>query len=248
MKRLVLLHVLGNAALLGIVYWWLGLGDANAGQLLLTFVTALAAIVAELWLHAGSFAWFRDSQPRKLAPAFRSTLRKLPAFAAAALGVLIIYLLIQWIESLLYPTASTFASWLTFHLRKPVRPLWMIRGLQGIFWAVRWLVLPAFVLPLLSAIAGHGWRGFQYLKNSRMQTLPRHFWLKCAALTLTAFYIPDLIVHWIPRVQSFSMETFSFVVRFLAAYLLSIASWLFLLFISSGGRPRAIQPTTTALP
>jgi hypothetical protein len=248
MKRLVLLHVLGNAALIGIVYWWLGLGDANAGQLLLTVVMGLAAILAGLWLHAGSFAWFRDNQPSKLAPAFRSTLRKLPAFAVAALGVLLVYLLIQWIESLLYPAATTFASWLTFHLRKPVRPLWMIRGLQGIFWALRWLILPAFVLPLLSAIAGHGWRGFRYLKNSRMQTLPRYFWLKCAVLTLTAFYVPDLIIHWVPRVKGISMETFSFATRFLAAYFLLVASWLLLVFISSGGRPRVIQPTTTSLP
>lgn len=245
MKRLWLLHFTGNAASIASIYWWLGIGDAKAWQLFATVIFGTAILFFGLWLHCGTFVWFRDQQPPSLMPAFRSSLRKLPAFASIGLIALLVYLSIHWLDSRAYPPSVSIASWLTFHIRKPVPPLRIYQGFHAGLWAIRWLILPAYLLPLASAVSVHGWRAFRGVGT---QTLPQFYWLKCVTLTLGAFYLPALLIHWIPEVHGITLQTSSFVARFLLAYLLFITAWLLLLFFSSGGRPRAAQPITADLP
>lgn len=245
MKRLGLLHFAGNAALIALIYGWLGIGDAAAWQLFATVVLGLLILIAGLWLHAGSFVWFREQQPSALAPVFRSALSRLPAFAAVGVLALLAYWLLFWLDARAYPPAASLASWLTFHLRRPAPPVRMYEAFHAILWTVRWLVLPAFLLPLASAASVHSWMGF---RGVGWPAWPRFYWLKCIGLTLAAFYLPAKLIHWVPAFPGIGMQTASLTVRFLAAYLLFLAGWLALLFLSSGGRPRVTQPSTTALP
>jgi len=245
MKRLWLLHFAGNAVLIGLIYWWLGIGDARGLQILTTIVLGLAILFAVLWLQAGSFAWFREQQPPALGPSFRIVLPKLPAFGAAALLSLLVYLGIEWLDSRAYPPAVSIASWLTFHIRKPIPPLRIYQGFHAGLWAIRWLILPSYLLPLASAVAAHSWLGFRLAGT---QTLPRFYWPRCVALTLAAFYLPGLLIHWVPDAHGIALQTTSFALRFLTAYCLFVTAWLLLLFFSSGGRPRVSQPVTAALP
>ncbi|MDX2152031.1 MAG: hypothetical protein SFV54_14935 [Bryobacteraceae bacterium] len=58
-KILWLVQAVGNAALAGLVWVWLGLGDAQIWQLALTAVLGLFVVCAALWLHGGTLASFR---------------------------------------------------------------------------------------------------------------------------------------------------------------------------------------------
>jgi hypothetical protein len=245
MRRLYLLHFFGNAALAVLIYEWLGIPDAKALDLAATFVLGLSILFFALWLQSGSLVWFRDQQPAELKPSFQSALRKLPAFAVAVLLTLILYWLINWLETITYSPATHFASWLTLKLRVPVPPARMYEGVQAGIWAVRWLIAPAYVLPFLSAAAAHGWLAF---RGTGHRDSPRYYWLKCVALTLVIVYIPALLIHWTPELKTIPMETASLAIRFLAAYLIFEAAWVALMFLSSGGRPRVTQPSTAGLP
>ena len=56
MKKLFLIDAAGNLALLGLIYYWLGLGEASVFQLGVTAVLALVIALLAGWLIALPFA------------------------------------------------------------------------------------------------------------------------------------------------------------------------------------------------
>jgi hypothetical protein len=75
----------------------------------------------------------------------------------------------------------------------------------------------------------------------------RH-WIQTPLLVLCAVWLPLRLMSWVPKPGSGGMEMASFILRFGAAYLLFLASWLLLLFLASGGRPVFSQPKTVSSP
>ena len=73
------------------------------------------------------------------------------------------------------------------------------------------------------------------------------YWIEVPLLLLTAL-IPLKLLGWVPHVNSFGMETASFVLRAAFAYLLWGAAWLVLAFVTSGGSPRFTQSSTVVSP
>ncbi len=57
--KLWLLNLLGNAAVLGVWYYWLLIPDAHGWQVAWSAVLALLTMLFILWLRAGTLAWFR---------------------------------------------------------------------------------------------------------------------------------------------------------------------------------------------
>jgi hypothetical protein len=89
MRRLALMHLVGNALTLWLGYYWLGLAESRASTLAWSGFVALLIIAYACWLHGVSSAYF--AQP-KLGPAGASgaALRHLPVLllvAAVAGGV-----------------------------------------------------------------------------------------------------------------------------------------------------------------
>jgi hypothetical protein len=241
--RLTLFHLLANALLLWLGYYWLGVGEGRMTALLWSFAVALAIIAFTGWTYGATFVFFSEAnQERRVVPAYRTALRHLAPLTLALLATLAVYYgLARWAGYSLNP-ASTLASYLTLKLRKPVSPQAVLRVFNGVLWVVRWVIVPVLLIPLLANIASRGWAGWRAF-GSRW-----FYWIAAPVALLCAMWIPLRLLGWVPHVGSFGAEMASFVVRAVLAYLLFIAGWLVLAFAISAGKPRFTQPSTAVSP
>ncbi len=235
MRFLVIVHLVGNALLLWLGYYWLGVGEGSGPALLWSALVALLLLSLECCLHGATLAYFARAAvlPREILV----ILRRLGQFMAATLILLAVYfLLTRWADYSAQP-AFKIASWLTLTFRKPVRPPAILAILNAALWLMRWMILPVVALPALSRIATGRWPARKML-----------YWIEVPILLLCAVWLPLKLMGWIPTVDGFALQMFSFVVRALVAYLLFVGAWLALEFLTSGGKPRSTQPSTVALP
>ena len=221
-------QLVGNALLLWLGYYWLGLGETRASTLAWSTLVALLLLTLECWLHGATFAYFSDTR--------RLPLRRLAPLVISALALLAIYAaLAQWSAYSSQP-AFKIASYLTMTLRKPVKPATVLNVFNIALWLVRWMVVPGLALPILCGIA------------TRQHSRKWWYWIATPALLVCALWLPLKLMGWTPQAGSFGMQMFSFVVRLLIAYLLFVGAWLVLAFLTSGGSPRATQSNTVASP
>jgi hypothetical protein len=229
-RALAALHLAGNALLLWLGYYWLGIGESHTATLLWSAVVAVALLCGACWLHGATFAWFREG-----AGAFRATLRRLFPILVAALVVIAIYaFLARWEGVTARPSLRT-ASWLTLKLRKPVKPAAILAIFNAVLWLVRWAVIPVFALPLIADISASGWSG---LRSFGRLAREWRYWLAAPILLMCALWLPLKLIGWVPQIAAFWLQMASFVVRLLAAYLLFTASWLLLTMLTSRGKLR----------
>ena len=241
-RILAAIHVLGNAILLWLGYYWLGIAESRTATLAWSFVVVLLLVCLATWLHGATFVWWRGKSPG-LADAFRVTLRHLVPLLVAAIGALAIYSLLgRWADYSSTP-AFKIASYLTLRFRHPVKPATVLRIFNDVLWAVRWVVVPVFLLPAIGGVASFGWRGFRELAR---RAGDRRYWLLAPALLVCAFWIPLQLMGWVPHVGGFTLEMVSFVIRLVVAYLFFVASWLLLAFFTAGGRPLFSHSKTAA--
>jgi hypothetical protein len=226
LRLMALVHVVTNAVLLWLGYYWLGVGESR---------TSLPAMV-----------YFQAEEKRETRAAWRTAWQNVLPLAAAAIVVAAIYwLLALWADYSSKP-AFAMASFLTLKFRTPVRPASIARVFNVALWIVRWAVIPVLLLPAVSAIAARGWAGFRSIGSHARRWV---YWIEAPVLLLCALWIPLKLVGWVPSVGGFfAMETLSFILRAAVAYLLFAGSWLVLCFITSGGRPRFTQSRTVVSP
>jgi hypothetical protein len=220
-----LVHFTANIAILALGYYWLGIGESRTSALIWSISIALIWLVLTAWTYGASLSTFRQ--------ALRNVL---PLIAAGLLLALVYALLARW-ETYSAKPAFRIASWLTLTLRKPIKPASVAAAFGFVLWIVRWIILPVLFFPVLTAIAQNGWRGF------RSRT-PRTWlsWVETPVLLWLAFKAPLVLIYWVPRLNGFVLQTASFTLRALIAYLLFTGAWLIL------GRPRATQPSTVVSP
>ena len=231
--RLFAIHVAGNGVVLGLAYYWLGIGESRAATLAWSPVLALIILCLACCLHGGTLVFFRDGQPRSLSAAFRTTLRHMAPFLAAVVLVAAVYwLLAQWAAYSTTP-ALRIASWCTLKLRKPIKPATVLRVFSFVLALIRWMVIPVFVLPMFSGIAALGWRGFGEFGRLRRSPL---YWIAAPLLLLCALALPCHLIGWVPHIGSFTLEMVSFTGRVAVAYLLFITAWTFLASLTSSGK------------
>lgn len=241
MRPLAALHLAGNALLLWLAYYWLGLGESRAGTLAWSATVAVVLLVLTCWLYGGAFAYFR-APGAGISAAFQTALRNLLMLAAFAIVVLVIYgLLARWQEYSGRP-AFSIASWLTMKLRKPVKPASVLRVFHAALWLVRWVALPVFLVPVFAGLASRGWRGVFEGRGTRW------YRIEAPALLLLSLWLPMRLLGWVPHAGSFGMEMASFLARALAAYLLFVAGGLGLAWRTSAGKPALSQLKTVLSP
>ncbi len=241
LRRMTLLHLVANALLLWLGYYWLGVGESRASTLAWSACVAVLIVGLGCCSYGAALVYFQ--KPRQ--PAWRTALRNLLPLAIAVIVVATIYwLLARWAD---YSTKPAFqiASYLTLKFRTPVRPASVLRVFNAVLWVVRWAVLPVLLLPMASAIAGRGWSGFRAIGANARKWL---YWIEVPILLLCVFWIPLKLLGWVPHVNGFGMETVSFTLRAVFAYLLFGTAWLVLAFVTSGGKPRLTQSSTLASP
>jgi hypothetical protein len=188
--------------------------------LLWSALDALAILALVCWFHGATLVFFRKHGELKINDAFRMSLRHVPALLSATILVLALYGLLAWAAGASGQPAFRLASWLTLKLRTPVKPATVARVFQGAFWVVRWVVLPAALLPMASGIAERGWRGFgEFSWRSGWR-----YWLAVPLLLAAGLLLPFVVLGWVPAVSGFTLEMVSFSLRALVAYLLFVGS------------------------
>jgi hypothetical protein len=238
------LQLIGNALLLWVIYYWLGIGEGSAGELIWSALVALAIAFAACWLHGAAFAYFGPAK-RQLRPACARTLRHVLPLLLAACAAAGVYILLARCGTWSARPAFRIASYLTLKLRTPVKPSSVLRWFHGAIWLLEWMVVPVLALPMLAGIASRGWAGFADFGARARSWL---YWIATPVLALLALWVPFRIYGWVPHAGSFGMEMTSFVLRIAAAYLLFLGAWLSLVFITSGGMPRFTHSRTAASP
>ena len=227
------LHLVANAVLLWLAYEWLALPESTVLRLAGSVALALAIVAAASWLHGATFAIFRKDAKLTMGASFRTVLRHLPPLLLVVLAAIAIYSFLAWWAVYSATPAAKLASWLTLHFRKPVRPATAMRVFNAILWMVRWVLLPADLLPLFSGVAARGWLGFNEFGWRRYSRLYR---LEVPLLTLCGVWLPFRLLDWVPNVSGFTMEIASFALRIVAAYLLFVSAAMVLAFLTSRGK------------
>ncbi len=238
---LLLCHLVGNALLLLLGYYWLGLGEANALQLVWSTVVILLLLTLTLWLQGTAFAFFRTSEG--LTPSALRVLRHLPALLALAMIALLCYGLLAWCQSHITRQGFLIASYLTLTFRHPVKPLTMVRILGALLWTLHWVVLPVIFLPLMSDVAVDGFSTRPFRINRKWT-----YWIEVGPLLICGLWVPFKLLGWIPEWKNFNLQLLSFAARASSGYLLFIASSLTLAFLTSSGKPRVSQEKTVDSP
>ena len=229
-----LLHLVANAVLLWLAYQWLTMSESSTGRLVWSAAAALAIVAAASLLHGATLASFRKDAAPGVGASVRTTLRHMAPLLLVVLAAIAIYGFLAWWQGYSVTPSAKLASWLTLKFRKPVRPSTVLAFFNAILWMVRWVLLPADLLPLFSGVASRGWRGFNEFGWRRYSRLYR---LEVPVLVLVAIWVPVRLLEWVPKMSGFSMEMTSFAVRVGVAYLLFVAAAMVLAYLTSRGKP-----------
>jgi len=242
---LALLHFVANAFLLWLGYYWLGIGDSRDTTLLWSATVALFAVILACSAYGASFAFFAGDETARPLAAWRTAMRHVLPLSVFAIVIAILYGLLALWSAYSATPASTVASYLTLTFRKPVHPSTILGVFDTALWLVRWVILPALLLPIVSNASRQGWSS---LRGLGAATRTWWYWIQAPLLLLCAVWLPLKLIRWIPHVGGFGMEATSFVLRAGAAYLLFVGAWLALAFVTSAGKPRFTQPSTAVSP
>jgi hypothetical protein len=241
---MALLHGLVNVGLLAGFYYWLGTGESTIPRLLLSFALMLILLATAAAAYGSALSYFQLEDARPAVAWRRSFRNLLPLLVCVVVVGGLYWALAAWSYVVLKP-GFPIASWLTLKLQRPVRPSTITGLLAGVVWLVRWVLLPVVLVPLASAVAVGGWRGFVFGASVRWS---RKNWLQIPLLSLVAVWVPMKLIYWVPPAKGFAMEAVSLAGRGMLAYFLFVAAGLLLASVASGGKPRVTQATTLVSP
>ncbi|HET9802980.1 MAG TPA: hypothetical protein VFP96_07080 [Candidatus Acidoferrum sp.] len=232
--RLWLIQAIGTAALFGLFVLWLWIPVATALQLTLNVVTAALFLAATLILQAGTLRFFAtvdsEEDSGSVAAAFRSAMRRLPAFAVGAA-----LLAAAWYFA---GTTDRYEDTLPNYLRSEspqfVRNLFSLHAYENLveagLFALQWIIAPALLLPFLASTASAGFSGFRRLGIVAWRTCVTNifYWGVLAACAVIGVYASGKIMDWTPNFQTSTLrhESVSLLWRGTVAYFLILWAWL----------------------
>ena len=211
---MILVQAAGNALVLLLGYYWLGVGESSGLRLVWSTLLALVLFAGVLWMQGAAMSSMRQAA-RNLAPLLLVGLAAILIYSALA----------AWKDYSAEP-ALKLASFLTLNGRKPVKPASVQTVFDAILFIVRWLVVPVLLLPLFAVTAREGLRGWRsrwFAAGWR-----RIYWLKAPALLLLALWLPLWLVRWVPVRGSFPLELTSFTLRAAIGFVLLTGGLLML--------------------
>ncbi len=230
--KLWLLNLVGNAALLASVYFWLLMPDAHGWQVALSALDAAVIIFFGVWLRAGTFAYFRVAVFRDNATvwrAFRHGLRHMIALAAWAVFMLAAELLLIRIRRY----APQFGVWFWQKAPSFLRfgsPRQVSHAADWLLWFLIWVLVPAVWLPIATTVAATGFGLQRMMRSLRVLRRPA-YWLWFGGLMLVGVFVPCKLISWIPDLSDLSKQAWSMGFRFLLAYVILISAWVALLLV-----------------
>jgi len=234
-------HLAGNALLLLLGYYWLGLGESDAAHLAWSGAVILLFVLGALWLHGTALVAFRGDG---LGASVKRALRNLAPLFVLAVVVLLIYAALQHFYYSFGHEAFTVGSYSTMKLRRPVEPGKVLTAFHVFITLMRWLFVPAFALPLAAEVANNGWAGFRAGAFRKLRKFL--YWLKVFVILVSIRSTLELF-SWIPKMPNFSMEVVSVIARFGLGYFI-FTLFLLVLELTASGNPRVTQPSTVPSP
>jgi hypothetical protein len=239
-------HIAGNALLLWLGYYWLGVGESDGLHLAWSTIVVLVLACGTVWLHGMALAYFASESERRVSVAAKTAWKHLLPLLVLATATLVVYGLTAYLRAAFDHSAFLVGSYATMRLRKPVAPSAVLRGFYAFIWLLRWVVIPVLLFPLAAAVAKQGWSGFRRASFARSKRVL--YWAEVCVLLLLAIWVPLKLEAWVPNVEQFAMQMTSFGVRAIIAYLLFVLALLALEFVTSVGKPRSSQVSAAAAP
>ena len=221
----LVLLVFGNLLLFVVGVLALLIPDSHAWQLLLSALLALGLV-------AGLLLWNAAGIRRLRAPAssFPLWAGALSLAAWLLLGALVIHV-IGLAEPNIETRAGYWNSQLTSGLRHLLSYTRLITLQQAVVTTLRWVVVPAVLLPFAIETVTWGWGAALLGRASRVLLSLRHWIVALCGLGLAAWVVPALAA-WHPS-HSVHGEVFSAVLRLGCAGLLAIIAGLTVLAVDA---------------
>jgi hypothetical protein len=222
------------------------MSESDGPHLLASAAAAFAIVAGAVWLHGFAIISFGPGAPHTLGGSAKAALRRLPVLFVIALIGLALYGLLAYLETGFTHRSFQVASLLTMIFRRPVKPQWILSVFSWALAAVRWLIMPALLLPLAARAVADGWSA---LRKPSFRTSVRLLYLaQVLLLVICAFWLPFKLLDWIPAFKPFFMQMASLIVRFGIGYFLFVGALLGLDWVTSRGIPEASQPETVLSP
>jgi len=240
-KRVWLIQLVGNALLFLLFAGWLLLPVATELHVLLNALAIVALAAAGLVLHAGTLNFYFEQSLNErplIRSAFGRAVKHILAIGACVGLLIALWALLDLSKprqlALPFYVRSLLPSFVRVHLAM----WWFQIAVEGIVFAIRWIVIPGLILPLVVETANSGFRAFGKLGLAAFRNSVKRasYWMVLLLAAVVGCVAPISLLDWTPEFQNptLHLEAFSLIARLSAAYVLAVASWL--LVCSIAGR------------
>lgn len=231
--RLWLLQFLGNALIILIFLLWLRIPDAYWWQLFFQALIAIVLVAGSLLLHGGTLDYYSDlgNDPKAgLGTAFKKALtwKRLLALLLSVVVFCVLFYIARKLNDYQYQLPgylrSEFPAWLRRNISEPA----MDNLYAGFVFVVRWIVVPALVLPLCLLCATVGFGGFIRFREWWRTFRSLGFWIVLVLAAVIGIYCTGKILDWKldPKTATLGGEKIWLGFRLVVIYLLALFSWL----------------------
>jgi hypothetical protein len=221
---------------------WTRLPDRYAWQVGLTLFVPIVLLAAALLLEAGTMRGLLHDEQRRV-PLWLGTLTVLVWVAIAWAA----WALLDWCSDQIPEWAGYLNSRFAANERATLFTYDHIQSwLTFLVWIIRWIALPAKVIPWAVASAQWGWR-LPWRKIFRL-LLNWRWWLAVVIAALVAVEWPSHFFIGEPH-GTVTHQVWSVVLKLAGAYLLAVVCWVFLLAWCTVllSRPNRVQPSEDLL-
>jgi hypothetical protein len=232
-KRVWLIQLLGNALLFALFAGWLLLPVATELHVLLNAVVLLGLAVVGLVLHAGTLNFYFEqgsSERPLIRSAFGRAVKHILAICACVGLLFALWALLDLSKSRQLALPFYVRSLLPDFIRVHLAVWWFQVAVEGVVFAIRWIVIPGLILPLVVEAANSGFRAFGKLGLAalRKSVTRASYWIVLLLAAFVGCVAPVSLLDWTPAFKNptLHLEAVSLIARFSTAYILAVASWL----------------------
>lgn len=227
-KRVWSVHVLVNALLMVVFFYWTRIPEDSALLFALTVGSGLLMAFVTLWLHSATFDYFRSESEHSWKESLRRSAARVPAFLLWA----VIFGAILWLIGQLWNYDEQIGGWARHSvpgfLRRVVTPRSLFRATSGSVWVLYFFLWPILFLPVGAQVAVKNFSGF-YNAAALRPLRELRFWVVYFVCFMIGAYVPYRLAWMIPtKVSTLNQQTWSMVFRLGIGYLLLVTAWLVL--------------------
>jgi hypothetical protein len=214
------------------------------GPLILGSLLLLTAAVVWLTLDGGTFNYYLDQQRGQtslLKPALIRALKHILPLAILAVVFYLLRLLVDKLDDYHYSVPGYLRSEFPAWLRRNVSET-RVQNLYDLFvFFLRWIMLPALLLPFASLCADRGFRGFVAVRTWARMLRNRSFWGVLIVASILGILVPSAILGWRldPKTATSTSEAIFLGFRMFLGYLLVLCAWLMVCSMLARARMKA---------